>query len=184
MSPTEYKKIAGLLRLGQVIAYPTEGVFGLGCDPLKESAVKKLLNLKQRSIEKGLIVIAANWQQLTSWMGELPIDRIAAIYAEDLPPITWSVPASDFVPEWIRGVHDTVAVRVTQHDVARKICLAFGGPIVSTSANLSGHQPCHSYQEVQEQLGDEIDYIVKAETGNLAKPTPIYDALTGARLRA
>ncbi len=176
-------KIITLFKNGAIIAYPTEGVFGLGCDPLNESAVNKLLTLKQRPIEKGLIVIAAHWQQLADWMAPLSLEQQARIDAEYDHPITWLVPASEKVPAWIRGQYTKVALRVTQHPVAREICLAFGGPIVSTSANISNQAPCLNYQAAYEQFAEEIAYIIDAPTLGLDKPSEIRDVVSGEVLR-
>jgi L-threonylcarbamoyladenylate synthase len=180
----ELKKITDLLHQGKLIAYPTEGVFGLGCDPLNESAVKDLLCLKQRPIEKGLIVIAANWQQLEKWIGDLPKARREIIQQSSLEPITWVVPASPYVPAWIRGAHESVAVRVVQHSVAAEICAGFGGPIVSTSANKSDELPCKTYQETVERFSTTVAYIVNAPVGDANKPSKICNALSGKVLRA
>ena len=99
-------------------------------------------------------------------------------------PVTWLLPARPEVPFWLRGEHHTLAVRVTAHPVAAALCDAFGGPIVSTSANLAGHEPARTAQRVQRELGERVDYILHGELGDLAQPTEIRDAQTGRVIRA
>ena len=94
------------------------------------------------------------------------------------------LPARPEVPRWLRGEHDTLAVRVTAHPLAAALCDAFGGPIVSTSANLAGHEPARSALRVQCELGSGVDYILHGPLGELAQPTEIRDAKTGRVIRA
>lgn len=163
-----------------VIAYPTEAVFGLGCDPLNEGAVQRLLEIKQRPVEKGLILIAANYEQLRPYIDEskLTAQQLQRIKATWPGPVTWVMPARDTVPKWLTGQFDSIAVRVSAHSTVQQLCLAFGHPITSTSANLSGMPPCKDAGEVTCQLGSELGAIVDASVGDLAKPTTIKDALT------
>lgn len=184
MNILELKTIVTLLMQGAVIAYPTEGVFGLGCDPLNQPAVQQLLSLKARAVTCGLIIIAANWTQLTDWIGALPVERLQAMQKWPSEVITWVVPASLQVPAWIRGTHSTVAVRVTQHPLAKAICAAYGAPIVSTSANMTKHAACLSYAATKQLFGEQIKFIVNAPVGGLHKPSKICDALSGSILRA
>ena len=128
---------AAVLRAGGIVVHPTEAVWGLACDPASEAATLRLLALKQRSVDKGLILVAASPAQLdrhVDW-NALPPARRDAMLASWPGPNTWIVPASAAVPAWIRGAHASVAVRVTAHAPAAALCTAFGGAIVSTSAN-------------------------------------------------
>ncbi|HEY0719815.1 MAG TPA: Sua5/YciO/YrdC/YwlC family protein, partial [Gammaproteobacteria bacterium] len=144
MTPWQLREAVRVLHDGGLIAYPTEAVYGLGCDPLNADAVLRLLELKQRPWQKGLILIAAEQTQLEPYL--LPLD--SAMLARVAPtwpgPYTWLLPARDETPWWLRGEHDTLAVRVTAHPVAAALCRAFGGPIISTSANLAGKAPATS----------------------------------------
>ncbi|ENY6666857.1 L-threonylcarbamoyladenylate synthase, partial [Pseudomonas aeruginosa] len=128
---------ARVVREGGVIAYPTEAVWGLGCDPWNEDAVYRLLALKARPVEKGLIVVAANIHQLDFLLEDLPdvwLDRLAGTWPG---PNTWLVPHQERLPEWVTGVHDSVAVRVTDHPLVQELC-HLTGPLISTSANPAG----------------------------------------------
>ncbi len=177
---------AQLLHGGGVIAYPTEAVWGLGCDPLDEAAVLRLLALKQRAVDKGLILVAGSVPQLDGLLDweALPGDCVAAVHASWPGPNTWIVPATRRVPSWITGAHAGAAVRVSAHPVVAGLCAAFGGPLVSTSANVAGVAPPRRLAELDPALLARIDGIVAGETGGLASPTPIRDARSGAVLRS
>lgn len=173
-----------ILQQGGVIAYPTEAVYGLGCDPFNQAAVNRLLALKKRSWEKGLILIAASWEQIVDYVEPIPTPRMDAVLATWPGPITWIFPATTRVPEWIRGRHDSIAIRVTAHPLAQALCAAFGKPLVSTSANLEGQPPARFPEEVAKIFPDSLDLIVEGALGDSLKPTEIREARTGKVLRA
>lgn len=176
---------AAALKHGAVLAYATEAVFGLGCDPQDESAVLRLLDIKQRSVDKGVILVAARVDQFETCLdwSALPPDRIDAVWATWPGPHTWIVPSTPRVPRWITGTHVAVAVRVSAHPVVAALCEAFGGPLVSTSANLAGMPPARTADALDPALLARIDGIVEGRVGGLAQPTDIRDARTGAVLR-
>lgn len=181
-SPVHLRVAARLLQSGGVIAYPTEGVWGLGCDPLNEAAVRRLLDLKQRPEAKGLIIIAASLSQVAQWLTGLDERQRAACAATWPGPYTWVVPAAA-APAWLRGNHDSVAVRVTAHPGVQALCNAFGGALVSTSANTSGHPPARDALQLRQQFGRDLDYILPGRLGGDGKPSEIRDARTGIVLR-
>lgn len=168
---------------GGIIAYPTEAVYGLGCDPFNETAVKRLLAIKQRSVEQGLILIAAEWQQVAHLVEPIPHEKMALVQATWPGPVTWLFPASSAVPPWIRGQHKTIAIRITAHSIAKQLCQRFNKPIVSTSSNISGQPPMLDTISVKIAFNHVIDYILPGRVGNLAKPTEIRDALSGKIIR-
>ncbi|MFC4726593.1 L-threonylcarbamoyladenylate synthase [Coralloluteibacterium thermophilus] len=174
------------LREGAVLAYPTEAVWGLGCDPMDAAAVERLLAAKRRPAAQGVILVAATLDQVAALvdLDALPAERRAAVLAAWPGPQTWLLPARDAVPAWIRGAHPNVAIRISAHPVVRALCLAAGMPLVSTSANRSGRPPAFAREELDAGLLAEIDGLVEGETGGLPAPTPIRDALTGTVLRA
>ncbi|HUH90912.1 MAG TPA: Sua5/YciO/YrdC/YwlC family protein [Lysobacter sp.] len=175
-----------VLRDGGVIAYPTEAVWGLGCDPFNEAAVLRLLDIKQRPVDKGLILIAGSLAQLDDLLDweALPPSRRDAVLASWPGPNTWVIPATSRVPPTITGAHDSVAVRISAHPQVVALCGAFGGPLVSTSANLAGQPPAFHRDALDPALLARIDAIVEGETGGLATPTAIRDARSGETLRA
>lgn len=177
---------AAVLHDGGVIAYPTEAVWGLGCDPFNAAAVQRLLALKQRPAAKGMIVIAASLEQVLPQLcwESLPAPRQQAVLASWPGPATWLLPCKPDVPDWLRGAHDTLAVRITAHPVAAALCLAFGGALVSTSANRTGEPPARRLTDLSAELLAELDGHVAGDTGGLANPTAIRDARSGEIVRA
>jgi len=172
-----------VLREGGVIAYPTEAVYGLGCDPDNHAAIEKILALKQRDKSKGLILIASEVERLQPYLDELPEDARHRVLASWPGPFTWLWPARSTTSDWLRGEFDTLAVRVTAHPLARELCQAFGKPLVSTSANLGGQPPARSAAEVREQFDGRLDFILEGKVGPHSSPTEIRDALSGDLIR-
>jgi len=170
------------LRAGGIIAYPTEAVFGLGCDPWNETAVRRLLALKRRPVSKGLILIAASLEQLAPFIEPLDSASRTRVKAGWPGPLTWLLPAR-WAPAWLRGRHDTLAVRVTAQPLAAELCRAWGGPLVSTSANVGGHPPARTLLALRRRLGGRVDYIVPGRLGDAARPTEIRDLASGRIVR-
>ena len=171
---------AQVIKKGGLVAYPTESCYGIGCDPLNARAVRRLLNLKRRPGYKGLILIASNTRQLQSYVSVID-EKVLATWPG---PTTWLLPAKKNVPNWIRGNHKNIAVRISAHKIANKLCRATGFAIVSTSANLSGTVPMRTYRQVKRLFGLNLDYVLPGLIGNLKKPTPIIDANTREVIRA
>lgn len=170
-----------LLRLGKVIAYPTEAVYGLGCDPYNQKAVEKILLLKQRSVSKGLIILISEWFQLDSLIEKLS-DALLDPVRETWPgPVTWIFPKSNSIPSWLSGNQESIAIRMSAHPIARALCQH--GPIVSTSANLSGEKPATSFVELCQQFPSGIDAFLTGDLGGASQPSAIYEVLTRRRLR-
>lgn len=176
---------AALLIRGGVLAYPTEAVWGLGCAPFDGEAVHRLLAIKRRPVEKGLILVGgdvAQFDALVDWTA-LPDARREEVRASWPGPNTWVVPVTSAVPGWITGGHGSLAVRVSAHPVVAALCARFGGPIVSTSANLTGEPPAFDRDALSPALLALVDGVCEGETGGFGAPTAIRDALTGNVLR-
>ncbi len=182
-TPFQLREAARVLHAGGLIAYPTEAVYGLGCDPMNPAAVERLLALKRRPWQKGMILIAADIQQLRPYIQPIAAEHRSKLDDTWPGPHTWIVPASEGCPEWIRGVHRGVAVRVSAHPLVRELCNAFGGAIVSTSANHAGKAPARSPLSVLRGLGEEVDYTLHGELGGLDRPTGIRDLISGEAVR-
>lgn len=189
MITTSVAEAAACLKKGQVLAYPTEAVWGLGCDPFNETAFHEILRLKQRPIEKGVILLAANVAQvahlLTTLSPEMQ-ERVIASWSNQTATeraTTWLLPASKDIPSWIKGNHPKVAVRVTTHSLCVALCHAFNGFIVSTSANPAGLSPARSLQEASQYFHDELHYL-NGDLGLSQEPSQIIDAETGEVIRA
>lgn len=173
-----------VLNKEEVIAYPTEAVFGVGCDPDSETAVSRLLTLKQRPVEKGLILIAASFSQLKPYIDDSMLTKAQRemIFSAWPGPVTFVFPANPRTPRWLTGRFDSLAVRVTDHPLVVALCESFGKPLVSTSANLTGLPPCRTVEEVLAQFGNHFPVVI-GDTGGRQNPSEIRDALTGERFR-
>lgn len=183
MSPWRLRHARRVLSRGGIIAYPTEAVWGLGCDPWNRAAVARLIDLKGRHAAQGIILVAADVGQvapLVEWPGGAQGERVK----ESWPGfVTWVLRARPAVPDLIRGGRATVAVRISAHPVVRELCLAFGAPLVSTSANPHGARPARSALTVRRYFPTGLDLIVEGRLGGELRPSPIRDAATGAYLR-
>jgi L-threonylcarbamoyladenylate synthase len=172
------------LHRGGVIAYPTEAVWGLGCDPDDDEALARLLRLKARDPAKGMILVAASIAQFAPWLEGLPLALHAPLAASWPGPQTWLVPDNGRARPLVRGAHDRVALRVSDHPGVVALCEAYGGPLVSTSANRAGEPPGMSAEQVRATFGAGLDAIVEGELGGRDRPSPIRDLVTGRVLRA
>ncbi|MGI9264823.1 MAG: L-threonylcarbamoyladenylate synthase [Gammaproteobacteria bacterium] len=176
------RQAADILMIGGVVAYPTESVFGLGCDPMNASAVARIIEIKGRNATAGFILLASDLSQLEPYLATG--SGIASEVHESWPgPVSWVMPASSQTPQWITGNRDTVAVRVTAHPLAAALCSAYGGAIVSTSANRSGRSAARSALQVRRRFGTALDYVLPGSTGKRAMPSEIRDSRSGAVIR-
>ena len=166
---------------GGIIAYPTEAVFGLGCDPDNQTAVENLLQLKQRAVSKGLILLAGNYSQLLPYIDDskIPQDKRFSVLSRWPDGITQVIPANPSIAKYLTGDFATIAVRVTSQPDVVALCKATNKPIVSTSANISGTEPANTWQQVEAMFGSTVDFIIKGETLGFDKPSTIINALTG-----
>ncbi|MBK1693584.1 tRNA threonylcarbamoyladenosine biosynthesis protein RimN [Chromatium weissei] len=178
------RRAVRVLRHGGVVAYPTEAVYGLGCDPWNALAVARVLEMKQRDSAKGLIVIAAEIAQLLPFIGALPTERQLEIVASWPGANTWLIPALSTTPRWLTGQFDTLAVRVTAHPVAAALCRSYGGAIVSTSANRAARRPARTALQLRRALTLQPDCCLVGACGERRQPSIIRDAQTGRVVRA
>lgn len=183
MSFWQVKHASLVLRAGGIVAYPTEAVYGLGCDPWNTDALVRILALKRRGVEKGLVLIAAAFSQLRPFVQELDDSLWRRIKSRWPGPTTWLLPACAAVPFWLTGGRHTVAVRVTAHPQAASLCEVYGGALVSTSANITGRPPARSALAVRRQFGVSIDYVLGGRIGGDLRPTEIRDALSDRVIR-
>lgn len=173
-----------VLAAGGVIAHPTESVWGLACDPFNPEAVSRLVKLKNRPLEKGLILVSGDAGDFGGLLHNLTGDQRARIDATWPGPVTWLVPHFDQIPPWVSGVHHSVALRHTAHPFTAALTRAFGGAIVSTSANPTGCQPARHKFQVLRYFGNELDFVGGGNTGGRSSPSEIRDAASGRIVRA
>lgn len=181
VSQFNVRKAALAIKQGGIIAYPTEAVYGLGCDPYQQAATLKLLDLKNRPIEKGLILVGSQLSQFYDFIEPLSEQQQKTI--QENRHTTWIVPACQ-APLWLSGKHDTLAIRLSAHPVVVQLCDCLGQALVSTSANRSNKEPARNSLKAHQYFHDEIDIIINANTGSLGQPTEIRDLLTHKVIRA
>ena len=180
---TSIAETANILRQGGVAAYPTESCYGLGCDPENHNAVRRILQIKHRSRQKGLILVADHRPRLRRFLKPLPQTFKVEFMATWPGPYTWLLPARPGVSNWLRGNHATLAVRVSAHHPIQALCRATRMAIVSTSANRSRSPMLRCARLVHQQFGDEIDCIMEGPIGGARSPTVIRDGITGEYVR-
>lgn len=176
------RRIAAHLKRGGLIAYPTESCYGLGCDPDNRDAVLRLLRLKQRPQRKGLILIASTYHQLARYIEPLAPDEQERLRVDGSQAITYLMPARRTAPRWLRGAHDTLAVRLTAHHYAKQLCRAVNSALVSTSANFSGQRPAKTYTECLRLFGREV-LVLPGRVGSRSKPSTIRSWADGRIIR-
>jgi L-threonylcarbamoyladenylate synthase len=186
MSPVQsnIEQAVKSLHQGGVIAYPTESVFGLGCDPKNLQAVQNLLDIKSRPSSKGLIIIASNIEQLEPWVDFSQVPNLQDLKSSWPGPETWLVPCTNDVSELLRGTHSTLAVRVSAHPVVQELCKQFGGAIISTSANKNGEAAENDLLSLQQLFSEQVNCYVKGDVSGNDRPSRIRDALSGSLIRA
>jgi len=180
-SPFQIRQAASAIRNEGVICYPTESVFGLGCDPLSSTAVEKILQLKQRPVDKGLILIASHIEQLAPYVQLSDAQRARLL--EQTAAITWLVNKSAATPPWISGRHSKLAIRLSKHPLVQALCDQLNSAIVSTSANPSTLAAAKNLLRVKQYFPDQLDYYLNGELGNVGNATPIIDMQSGVTIR-
>ncbi len=170
---------------GGVIAYPTEAVYGLGCDPDNDEAIQKLLAVKQRPWQKGLILVASDFKQLLAYVddSQLTAEQLEFAFSKWPGPFTFVMPIKSHVSRFLCGEFDSIAVRVSAHAGVRAMCEALGKPLVSTSANLAGEDPALSGEQILKDFDAKIDALVLGPLGEQRQPSTIIDARSGKIFR-
>jgi len=174
---------------GEIIAYPTETVLGLGCDPNNEEAIQDLLRIKNRELSKGLILVSATIEQLEPWVDFRAVEDTKTIYDSWPGPETWVMPARGSVSELLTGrqfidqQHYGIAVRVSSNQTIQKLCNTYGGAIISTSANISGRPVAKTLLNCRKLFQAEVGFYLNDEIAKSSMPTRIRNAMTGAVIR-
>ncbi len=169
---TPIRHLAAHLKRGGLIAYPTESCYGLGCDPSNRSAVQRILKLKQRPQRKGLILIASHYRQVARYLQPLALPEQQKLQRDGAQAITYLLPTRSSAPRWLRGIHDTLAVRLTAHPFARQLCRSLNSALVSTSANRSGQRPAKTYAECRKLFGKKV-WVLPGRVGKRKQPSTI-----------
>ncbi len=161
MSPWAINRLGKAILQGAIFAYPTDTIWGLGCHPLLTHSVTRILEIKQRPVEKGLILLGSSLDLFEPYIGDdITCEQVALLSKTTGHPVTWLVPASDHCPAWIRGHFPSVAIRITNHPLVGKICAQIRSPIVSTSANRVGSTTVRNVWQAHQQFIEQVDFIV------------------------
>ena len=166
----------------EVFAHPTEGVWGLGCNPFSSKAVENLFELKKRPKNKAVIVLAGNKNHLQPFIENLTQSEKTDLYEKWPGPHTWLIPALDSIPKWLKGDTGMVALRLSSHPDVINITNELNSPICSTSANLSGKETARNKAEIRKIFGPDL-YIADGELGKLNKPSSVQELITGKWIR-
>jgi len=177
------RALAAHIKHGGLIAYPTEYCYGLGCDPANRTAVQRLLKLKQRPQHKGLILIASSYRQVARYLQPLTPAQQHQLHEAGAQAITYLMPAHHSAPRWLRGAHDTLAVRITAHRQAAQLCRGVNSALVSTSANRSGAKPARTYAQCQRLFGSKV-WVLPGRVGKCKKPSTIRSWADGQIIRS
>jgi len=183
MSPWALNRFIHAISSGAVFGYPTDTIWGFGCHPLIADSVSRILQIKKRSLEKGLILLSSKIEYCTAYL-EVEPEQLAPIRSPCSQPTSWLIPASAFCPDWIRGSFPSVAIRITDHPLLQILCDRLQTPIVSTSANRAGRVPVRNSLQLRKQFGDELDFIVNGFAPGSGKPSRIKSLLNGTIVRS
>ena len=177
------RRIAAHLKHGGLIGYPTESCYGLGCDPANRTAVQRLLKLKRRPQHRGLILIASDYHQVARYLQPLPPEQRGKLSDAGAQAITYLMPSHHSAPRWLRGSHDTLAIRLIAHPFAARLCRSVNSALVSTSANRSGQRPAKTYAQCQQLFGRKV-LVLPGRVGQRKKPSSIYTWADGKIIRS
>lgn len=176
------RKVRAHLRNDGIVAYATESCYGLGCDPRNARAVRRLLQLKRRPQSKGLILVADRYSRLRRYLLPPTAQQSRQLDQTWPGPHTWLMPASRHTPRWLRGQHESIAVRVTAYPDAAELCRALGTALVSTSANRAGLKPLKTRSACVKTFGQSV-LVLPGRVGGRKTPSTIQHLLTGKIIR-
>lgn len=182
LSRWQLDRIGRVINRGGVIAYPTESVYGLGCNPDNSQALEKILRIKKRPVSKGLIILVSELSQAEPFIQKLTQAQQKQLNQKQSRATTWLIPKHSELSPLLCGEHQKLAVRITQHPIAKAICELTNSALVSTSCNLFNRPEMKTTLEVRNKMGAQVDYIVNGLCGN-QKPSQIIDLESGQILR-
>lgn len=167
----DIKKACEVLRAGGLILYPTDTIWGIGCDATNEEAVKKVYELKKRSDNKAMLVLTDSPVKLETYVSEIPDIAWDLIEVAD-KPLTIIYSNAKNLANNLLGEDGSVGIRVTNEEFSRKLCESFRKPLVSTSANVSGEPSPANFSEISEEVKNGVDYIVGYRQDDMQKASP------------
>ena len=157
------------LKKGKLILYPTDTVWGIGCDATSSKAIENLYNLKKRDEGKAMICLVNDYQMLKSYIPKISISQLS--YLNSKIPTTVIFENSKGVSEKALGENKSIAMRIPKHNFCNKLITKFGKPIISTSANISNKQSPLNFHQIENEILDGVDYVVNLEKETITKKT-------------
>jgi len=167
----EIKKTLEVLRAGGVILYPTDTVWGLGCDATNEAAVKRIFDIKKRVDAKAMLVLVDNSAKIQAYIEDVP-DMAWDLIEFTEKPLTIIYPDAKNLAKNLIAEDKSVGIRVTNEAFSKSLCAQFRKPIVSTSANISGVTAPANFSQISDEIKSSVDYIVNFRQDDLSKPKP------------
>jgi L-threonylcarbamoyladenylate synthase len=184
VSPWLLNKYAVNIKKGAVFAYPTDTIWGLGCHPESQQAVSRILSVKKRPFDKGMILLSNCIDYCQHFIDQDYFqNHFSEISIAEKSPTTWLLPASPCCPKWLTGNNKTVAVRLTDLSHIQILCDRLGLPLISTSANISGRKPALNSLQIQRQFANSVDFIIAGITSGSQHASRIIDKRSGEIIR-
>jgi len=181
MSPRALNRLGHAVSAGAVIGYPTDTIWGFGCDPLNFASVAHILQIKNRSPDKGLILLSSRLEFCSPYI-EIDSAQRELLLSPCARPTTWLVSASELCPWWIHGIYSTVAIRLCEHPLLEVLCGQLKAPLISTSANRAGRSTVRNALQLRLQFGAELDCIVTGFNAGSGCPSEIKSLARGTTL--
>ncbi len=184
MSPWAINRLSRQIKFGAVIAYPGDTIWGFGCHPLLKDSVDRILQIKQRSASKGLILLSSELDFCLPYISShLSANDIALLKKSTPQPTTWLIPASRNCPSWLRGGFSTIAIRIPNHPFIKALCNELESPIVSTSANISGKTTIRNSIQARRLFANQLDHIISGYQSGTGRPSEIKSLESGDIIR-
>lgn len=182
--PEDIKEALNTLRKGGIILYPTDTIWGLGCDPTNETAVRSIFNLKSREENKSLIILADSIGMVERYVKEIP-EIIYELTSVSDTPITVIYPEGKNLAPGVCSEDRSIAIRICKEEFCSELISRFRKPIVSTSANLSGNTSPANFGEIEKAIIDSVDYVVKYRQDDRSKsvPSPVIKIYSNGTFR-
>ncbi|MFW5753909.1 MAG: L-threonylcarbamoyladenylate synthase [Marinilabiliaceae bacterium] len=167
----DLKRAVEVLQNGGLILYPTDTIWGIGCDATHPEAVKKVYDLKQRADSKSMLVLVENEVRLSSYVEEVPEMAYDLIEMSE-KPLTIIYPKGKNLASNLVAEDGSIGIRVTREDFSKALCQKFRKPVVSTSANVSGDPAPRYFGEISQAIINGVDYVVRYRQDETSNPTP------------
>ena len=178
----DINKAVKVIKEGKILIYPTESIFGLGCDPFNEQACQKINSLKQRSNKAGLICLINNIKHLNTLAAPLRTTDYEQIRKSKTKHISWILPAKSGLPKWLIGPNNTICVRLSNDSSINELCSALDQAIISTSANEQGMPAANTIEQAKKIFKNQVDYYLDLPLGDKQKASKIL-TITGKIIR-